>query len=90
MAEATGHLIDEEECRAELALRPFVRLARTLREHRAGILAAILLGVSNGRLEGLNSKIRLISHRSYGLHTADALTALVYLCCTGIVIEPPR
>jgi transposase len=65
-------------------LRPFVRHARTLRDHRDGILAAIHLGLSNGRLEGLNSKIRLISDRSFGLHTADARIALVYLCCTGI------
>jgi transposase len=71
-------------------LRPFVRLARTLRIHRDGILAAIRLGLSNGRLEGLNSKIRLISHRSFGFHSADALIALVYLCCTGITIELPR
>ena len=71
-------------------LKPFVRLARTLREHRDGILAAIRLGLSNGRLEGLNSKIRLISHRSYGFHSADALIALVYLCCTGITIDLPR
>jgi transposase len=71
-------------------LTPFIRLARTLRAHRDGILAAIRLGLSNGRLEGLNSKIRLISHRSYGFHSADALIALDYLCCTGIVIELPR
>jgi len=71
-------------------LRPFVRLARTLRKHRDGILAAIDLGLSNGRLEGLNSKIRLISHRSFGFHSADALIALVYLCCTGIVIDLPH
>jgi transposase len=71
-------------------LRPFVRLARTLRAHRDGILAAIRLGLTNGRLEGLNSKIRLISHRSFGFHSADALIALVYLCCTGIDITLPR
>ena len=71
-------------------LRPFVRLARTLREHRDGILAAIRLGLSNGRLEGLNSKIRLISHRSFGFHSADALIALIHLCCTGITIRLPR
>jgi len=71
-------------------LKPFVRLARTLRSHRDGILAAIRLGLSNGRLERLNSKIRLISHRSFGFHSADALIALVYLCCTGIIIELPR
>jgi transposase len=71
-------------------LKPFVRLARTLRAHRDGILAAIRLGLSNGRLEGLNSKIRLISHRSFGFHSANALIALVYLCCTGITIDLPR
>jgi transposase len=71
-------------------LRPFVRLARTLREHRDGILAAIRLGLSNGRLEGLNSKIRLISHRAFGFHSPDPLIALVYLCCSALVIELPR
>jgi transposase len=71
-------------------LRPFIRLARTLREHRDGILAAIRLGLSNGRLEGLNSKIHLISHRAFGFHSADPLIALVYLCCAGITIELPR
>jgi transposase len=71
-------------------LTPFVRLARTLRAHRDGILAAIRLGLSNGRLEGLNSKIRLISHRAFGFHSADPLIALVYLCCAGLTIELPR
>jgi transposase len=71
-------------------LKPFVRLARTLRQHRDGILAAIRLGLSNGRLEGLNSKIRLISHRAFGFHSPDPLIALVYLSCAGITIELPR
>ena len=71
-------------------LKPFVRLARTIRRYRAGILAAIRLGLSNGRLEGLNSRIRLISHRSFGFHSAAPLIALVYLCCAGVVIDLPR
>ena len=71
-------------------LPPFVRLARTLRAHRDGILAAIRPGLSNGRLEGHNSKIRLISHRAFGFHSADPLIALVYLCCAGVTIELPR
>ncbi|MGI9094683.1 MAG: ISL3 family transposase, partial [Thermoleophilaceae bacterium] len=70
-------------------LKPFVKLARTIRRHRDGILAAIRLGLSNGRLEGLNSKIRLISHRSFGFHSATPLIALVYLCCGGLVVTPP-
>jgi len=71
-------------------LQPFIRLARTIRRHQAGILAAIRLSLSNGRLEGLNSRIRLISHRSFGFHSAAPLIALVYLCCAGIIIPLPR
>ena len=70
-------------------LKPFVRLARTIRKHKAGVLSAIELGLSNGRLEGLNSRIRLISHRSFGFHSAAPLIALVYLCCTDILIDLP-
>jgi len=71
-------------------LTPFIKLAHTIRRHRPGILAAIRLGLTNGRLEGLNSRIRLISHRSFGFHSAGPLIALVYLCCAGITIELPR
>jgi transposase len=88
---APAHLDARLAWAARSRLRPFVALARTLRTHRAGILAAIRLGLSNGRLEGLNSKIRLISHRSFGFHSsATALIALVYLCCSGTVIDLPR
>ena len=71
-------------------LKPFVKLARTLRKHKAGVLAAIELGISNGRLEALNSKVRLLSHRAYGFHSADALIAMIYLCCAGIQIALPH
>jgi len=70
-------------------LRPFVKLARTIRRYREGILAAVRLGLSNGRLEGLNSKVRLISHRSFGFHGPDPLIALIHLCAGGIVIDLP-
>lgn len=65
-------------------LKPFLKLARTVRRYREGILAAIELGLSNGRLEGLNSKVRLLSHRAFGFHSPDAILALIALCCSGI------
>ena len=71
-------------------LKPFVKLARTIRKHKAGVLAAVDLNISNGRLEGLNSKVRLLSHRAYGFKSADALIATVYLCCAGIEIDLPH
>src|ERR1019366_1648350 len=71
-------------------LRPFAKLARTIRKHKAGVLAAIQLGISNGRLEALNSRVRLISHRAHGFHSPDALIAIIYLCCAGIQIDLPH
>jgi len=70
-------------------LKPFIRLARTLRRYRDGILDAINLGLSNARLEALHSKVRLLSHRSFGFHSAAPLIALIYLCCAGITLNPP-
>ena len=55
----------------------FVQLAKTLRANRQRILAAIELGLSNSKLEGLNSKIRLINHRGYGHYSATALIAMI-------------
>jgi transposase len=71
-------------------LKPFIKLARTIRNHKAGVVAAIELNLSNGRLEALNSKVRLLSHRAYGFHSANALIAMIYLCCAGIQIALPH
>ena len=71
-------------------LKPFVKLARTIRQHKQGVLAAIELEIGNGRLEALNSKVRLLSHRAYGFHSAHALIAMIYLCCAGIQIALPH
>ena len=40
-------------------------------------------------LEGLNSKVRLISHRSYGFHGPEPLISLIYLCAGGVTIDLP-
>lgn len=65
-------------------LAPFVRLGRTIREHARGMCAFVHKRVTNARAEGINNKIRLLSHRAYGFHSAAPLIATVYLCCGGI------
>jgi transposase len=74
-------------CRSRIPA--FVAFSKTVRSNRDRILAAVELGLSNSKLEGLNSKIRLINHRGYGHHTAPALTAMIYLCAGGITIDLP-
>ncbi|MFP5486858.1 MAG: ISL3 family transposase [Acidimicrobiia bacterium] len=86
-----GHLLDRwcswaQRCR----LAPFVKLARTIRAHRDGILAAIRLGLANGRLEGLNNRVRLIMRRAFGFHSATAALALVMLSCGPITLQLPH
>ena len=69
-------------------LKPFEKLARTVKDHAEGILAYVQTRLSNGRTEGMNGKIRTITRRSYGFHSADNLIALIYLCCSGITLRP--
>ena len=74
-------------CRSRIPA--FVTLSKTVRTNRERVLAAIELGLSDSKLEGLSSKIRLINHRVYGHHSAAALIAMIYLCCVGITIQLP-
>ena len=69
-------------------LEPFKKLARTVKAHFEGILAYIPLRLNNGRTEGMNGKIRTITRRSYGFHSASNLIALIFLCCSGISLLP--
>ena len=70
-------------------LRPFVNLARRIREHQRGIANAVKYGLSNSRLEGINAKIRLINRRGYGHPNPDSLAAMIHLCLGGITIPLP-
>ena len=89
-ADAPAHLKAWLAWASRSKLKPFIKLARTLRRYREGILTAIRLGLTNARLQGLHNKIRLLTHRSYGFHSPQALIALIYLCCAGITITPPH
>ena len=75
---------------ARSRLQPFVRLGQTIRRHRDGILQAIRLGINQGRTEALNNKVRLITRRAYGFHSAKAALALVTLSCAPITLHPPH
>ena len=71
-------------------LEPFVKLARTITDQRAGIVAAIEHGLSNARVEAINTQIRLITRRAFGFHSAEALIALAMLTLAGLCPPLPR
>jgi transposase len=71
-------------------LPSYVKLAKTITAQRAGIVAAIEHGLSNARVEAINTQIRLITRRAFGFHSADALIALAMLTLAGLCPPLPR
>ena len=61
----------------------FVELQRRIVKHQASILAAIEHGLSNGRIESVNTKIRLITRVAFGFRSPEALIALAMLNLGG-------
>jgi transposase len=89
-ADTVIELLDRWSARAQRSRIPeFIKAARTIRKHRAGIDAAIDRGLSNGRHEGLNTKVRLLIRRAYGFHSAQAALALVLLACGPVTLQLP-
>jgi transposase len=67
----------------------FKALAQKIAQHAHGIIAAVELGLSNSRSEGVNTKIRVIQRRGYGHPKAQSLATMIYLCCSGLQVSLP-
>ena len=62
----------------------FVRLARSITDHRAGIQASLLHGLSNGLVESVNTRIRLLTRIAFGFKSPEALIGLAMLSVGGL------
>jgi transposase len=71
-------------------LEPFKKFVRMLRSHLDGILSWTNHRVSNGAVEGMNNKIKSISHRSFGFRTAENFIAAIYHCCARLPLPVER
>lgn len=70
-------------------LKPFVKAARTIRKYKQGILAYIRDRLTNGVVEGINNRTRVIARRAFGFHSPEPLIAMIYLSSGGIELNPP-
>ncbi|MHA7306439.1 ISL3 family transposase [Arthrobacter sp. TMN-49] len=61
----------------------FVKLQKSIIKHRDAILASIEHGLSNGRIESMNTKIRLITRVAFGFKSPQALISLAMLSLGG-------
>lgn len=64
-------------------IESFVKLQRSIVKHRDAILASIEHGLSNGRIESMNTKIRLITRVAFGFRSPEALIGLAMLSLGG-------
>jgi transposase len=62
-------------------LEPLHRFAKMLWEHFEGVLSYATFPLSNGALEGNNSRIRGLSHRARGYRNKANLILAIFHCC---------
>jgi len=62
----------------------FVKLAKSITNHRTGIEAALTHGLSNARVESVNTKLRLLTRIAFGFRSPEALAALAMLDLGGL------
>ncbi|MGH8648464.1 MAG: ISL3 family transposase [Burkholderiales bacterium] len=60
-------------------LVPVIEAANAIRRHWAGVLAFIRSRITNGIVEGLNSKIKTALKRAYGFKTFENYRIIIYL-----------
>jgi len=61
-----------------------VKLAHSITDHRAGIQATLLHGLSNGLVESVNTKLRLLTRIAFGFRSTNALIGLAMLSLGGL------
>lgn len=69
-------------------LEPIKDVAKTIKEHLWGILNAVVLKVSNGPAEGLNSRIKMIKVRSRGFRNKQRFANAIYFYLGGLDLYP--
>lgn len=69
-------------------LDPVKEVAKTIKEHLWGILNAVVLKVSNGPAEGINSRIKMIKVRSRGFRNKKRFANAIYFHLGGLDLYP--
>jgi transposase len=89
-ARASAHLTKWIRSAMRSKLEAFKKFAQMIRSHLDGILPWTKVRVSNGAVEGMNNKIKSISHRSFGFRTAANFIAAIYHCCARLPLPAER
>lgn len=70
-------------------IKPMKRVARAIVANLAGIQSALIHGLSNARVEAMNTKLRLLTRLAFGFHSHEPLIALALLKLGGLAPDLP-
>lgn len=71
-------------------LQPVIQAARTIKRYWKGIISFLETRVTNGMVEGLNSKIKTAMKRAYGFKHVRYLRTIVYLVVGRLTFSYPQ
>lgn len=83
-ARATAHIERWYRWARRSRLEPIKEFAALVKRHWKGILAWTKLRISNGAVEGMNNKIKSVSHRSFGFRNPKNYMYAIYHCCANL------
>jgi transposase len=66
---------------AEAKIPAFMAFAKTVKGHRSGIIHFVESRISNGILEGINSKVQLAKRRARGYRNMGDVINMIYFLC---------
>lgn len=63
--------------------KPLVKFAKTLERYRYGLINHCRYPIDNGKLEGMNNKIKVVKRIAYGFHDDDYFILKIKQACSG-------
>lgn len=73
----------------ESGIQPMIKFANTIKAHWSGIINYLQSRVSNGILEGTNSKIQLAKRRARGYRKSSNFINMIYFLCGKLKFNYP-
>lgn len=88
--QAAGFLAFWCDMAIESGIKPFIKFAKTVCEHWNGILNYLESQMTNGILEGINSKIQLLKRRARGYRNTTNFIHMIYFTCGKLTFDYPQ
>lgn len=70
-------------------IKPMVAVEKKVRRRRDDVIAAVELGIGNGRVESINNKVKVTVKMGYGFRNTDNLVSLLMLRCSDVRPQLP-